>query len=98
MLVCPNCGERNPERFRHCGFCGAKLLTDAPLKEARKLSAEDDLTSQALWRSTRAKALARGGLGEEAAELALAAVKLLGERTRSYCRRTRWRTSPKCSG
>jgi predicted ATPase/class 3 adenylate cyclase len=36
MLACPNCGERNPERFRHCGFCGTKLITDAPAKEARR--------------------------------------------------------------
>src|SRR5215468_2695127 len=25
MLRCPNCGEENPERFRHCGYCGAQL-------------------------------------------------------------------------
>ena len=36
MLVCPNCGEENPKRFRHCGFCGAKLLPDAPLQETRR--------------------------------------------------------------
>ena len=36
MLVCPNCGEENPKRFRLCGFCGAKLLPDAPLQETRR--------------------------------------------------------------
>src|SRR5215469_12362049 len=25
MLRCPNCGEENPERFRHCGYCGTQL-------------------------------------------------------------------------
>src|SRR5215472_651506 len=25
MLRCLNCGEENPERFRHCGYCGAQL-------------------------------------------------------------------------
>jgi class 3 adenylate cyclase/tetratricopeptide (TPR) repeat protein len=25
VLRCPDCGEENPERFRHCGYCGAKL-------------------------------------------------------------------------
>jgi len=43
---------------------------------AEELSAEDDLTSQALWRSVRAKALAQKGLGE-AEELAREAVELL---------------------
>jgi class 3 adenylate cyclase/tetratricopeptide (TPR) repeat protein/type II secretory pathway predicted ATPase ExeA len=44
---------------------------------AAELSAEDDLTSQALWRSVRAKTLARRGLGPEAEELAREAVDLL---------------------
>jgi class 3 adenylate cyclase/tetratricopeptide (TPR) repeat protein len=44
---------------------------------AEELSAEDDLTSQALWRSVRAKALAQKGLGREAEELAREAVELL---------------------
>ena len=44
---------------------------------AEELSADDDLTSQALWRSVRAKALARRGLGREAEELAREAVELL---------------------
>src|SRR6516165_111059 len=25
MLRCPNCGEENPEKFRHCGYCGSQL-------------------------------------------------------------------------
>jgi class 3 adenylate cyclase/tetratricopeptide (TPR) repeat protein len=44
---------------------------------AEELSADDDLTSQALWRSVRAKALARRGLAREAEELAREAVELL---------------------
>ena len=36
MKVCPSCGEENPERFRLCGFCGAKLEPEAA-QEARKL-------------------------------------------------------------
>jgi tetratricopeptide (TPR) repeat protein len=45
---------------------------------AEELSADDDLTSQALWRSVRAKTLARRGLDGEAKELARDAVDLLG--------------------
>ncbi|HXV33385.1 MAG TPA: adenylate/guanylate cyclase domain-containing protein [Gaiellaceae bacterium] len=44
---------------------------------AEELSADDDLTSQALWRSVRGKTLARRGLAGEAEELARAAVGLL---------------------
>src|SRR2546428_9683154 len=36
MLVCPNCSEENPDRFRLCGFCGAKLTPDLPAQEVRK--------------------------------------------------------------
>jgi tetratricopeptide (TPR) repeat protein len=46
-------------------------------RTAEALAAEDDLTSQALWRSVRAKALARRGLGDEAEELAREAVERL---------------------
>jgi tetratricopeptide (TPR) repeat protein len=46
-------------------------------RTAEELSADDDLTSQALWRSVRAKALARRGLGCEAEKLAREAVELL---------------------
>jgi class 3 adenylate cyclase/tetratricopeptide (TPR) repeat protein len=39
VLRCPACGEENPERFRHCGYCGAKLSrpddAEAP-EEVRK--------------------------------------------------------------
>jgi ATP/maltotriose-dependent transcriptional regulator MalT len=44
---------------------------------AEELSAYDDLTSQALWRSVRGKTLARRGLGEDAEALAREAVVLL---------------------
>ena len=36
MIVCPNCGEENPERFRLCGFCGAELAPGARAQEVRK--------------------------------------------------------------
>jgi class 3 adenylate cyclase/tetratricopeptide (TPR) repeat protein len=36
MLRCPSCGEENPERFRHCGFCGAALAQPSPARETRK--------------------------------------------------------------
>jgi class 3 adenylate cyclase/tetratricopeptide (TPR) repeat protein len=36
MLRCPSCGEENPERFRHCGYCGAALASTAPARETRK--------------------------------------------------------------
>jgi class 3 adenylate cyclase/tetratricopeptide (TPR) repeat protein len=29
MATCRSCGEQNPSRFRHCGFCGARLLAPA---------------------------------------------------------------------
>ncbi|HEU0304766.1 MAG TPA: adenylate/guanylate cyclase domain-containing protein, partial [Gaiellaceae bacterium] len=32
VVVCPSCGEENPDRFRLCGFCGAEL-TPAPAKQ-----------------------------------------------------------------
>ncbi len=38
MLVCPNCGEENPQRFRLCGFCGASLRPEETLAgEERKV-------------------------------------------------------------
>jgi class 3 adenylate cyclase/tetratricopeptide (TPR) repeat protein len=37
MRVCPNCGEENPDKFRLCGYCGAKLAPDTPSPAARKL-------------------------------------------------------------
>jgi predicted ATPase/class 3 adenylate cyclase len=30
MLICPGCGEENPEKFRLCGYCGAALAAAAP--------------------------------------------------------------------
>ncbi len=36
MLICPNCGEENPERFRLCGFCGTPLSAPVPVQEVRK--------------------------------------------------------------
>ena len=35
-MLCRNCGEENPERFRLCGFCGTELPT-AVAHEARKV-------------------------------------------------------------
>jgi class 3 adenylate cyclase/tetratricopeptide (TPR) repeat protein len=37
MKLCPSCGEENPERFRLCGYCGAKLDPDEAPQAARKL-------------------------------------------------------------
>ncbi len=48
-------------------------------KVAEKVAAEDDLDSQALWRSIRAPILARAGSLGEAESLARSAVELLGE-------------------
>ncbi len=36
MVRCPSCGEQNPERFRHCGYCGAALGQPSPARETRK--------------------------------------------------------------
>ncbi len=36
MIVCPNCGEENPEKFRLCGFCGTALAPALPPQEVRK--------------------------------------------------------------
>src|SRR5262245_9805115 len=36
MLVCPSCGEENPDRFRLCGFCGTSLQPEAPPQENRR--------------------------------------------------------------
>src|SRR5215211_3091097 len=37
MVVCPNCGEENPVRFRLCGFCGTPLVAELPAQEVRKI-------------------------------------------------------------
>jgi class 3 adenylate cyclase/tetratricopeptide (TPR) repeat protein len=36
MLVCPSCGEENPDRFRLCGFCGTPLTPAAAAREERR--------------------------------------------------------------
>src|SRR6478609_5634201 len=30
MLICPGCGEENPDKFRVCGFCGTALAAVEP--------------------------------------------------------------------
>jgi class 3 adenylate cyclase/tetratricopeptide (TPR) repeat protein len=37
MLRCPNCGEENPEKFRHCGYCGAQLSRPAGTEAAEEV-------------------------------------------------------------
>ena len=38
MAVCPSCGEENPDKFSHCGYCGAALHTErTPSTEERKV-------------------------------------------------------------
>ena len=37
MVVCPVCGEENPEKFRLCGYCGTKLVPEDAPQAARKL-------------------------------------------------------------
>jgi class 3 adenylate cyclase/tetratricopeptide (TPR) repeat protein len=36
MVRCPSCGEENPERFRHCGYCGAGLGQPNAARGTRK--------------------------------------------------------------
>jgi class 3 adenylate cyclase/tetratricopeptide (TPR) repeat protein len=36
LVVCPNCGEENPAKFRLCGFCGTALAPALPPQEVRK--------------------------------------------------------------
>jgi class 3 adenylate cyclase/tetratricopeptide (TPR) repeat protein len=37
-MICPNCGQENPEGFRFCGACGAPLEeASAPAREERKV-------------------------------------------------------------
>ena len=36
VVVCPNCGEENPARFRLCGYCGTALAPSLPPQEVRK--------------------------------------------------------------
>jgi class 3 adenylate cyclase/tetratricopeptide (TPR) repeat protein len=37
MLICPSCGEENPDKFRLCGFCGTPLAAEPPPSEERKV-------------------------------------------------------------
>jgi predicted ATPase/class 3 adenylate cyclase len=37
MAICSACGEENPAKFRHCGFCGAPLVAAGAPQEVRKL-------------------------------------------------------------
>jgi class 3 adenylate cyclase/Flp pilus assembly protein TadD len=37
MVLCSNCGEENPAKFRLCGFCGTPLIAPAPAQEERKV-------------------------------------------------------------
>jgi class 3 adenylate cyclase/tetratricopeptide (TPR) repeat protein len=36
MLLCPDCHQENPERFRLCGYCGAELVRLGAAAEQRK--------------------------------------------------------------
>src|SRR6266550_3574119 len=36
MLICPSCGEENPDRFRLCGYCGTALVAEQPAEKFRK--------------------------------------------------------------
>ena len=36
-MICPNCGQENPEGFRLCGMCGTPLTAAAPAREERKV-------------------------------------------------------------
>jgi class 3 adenylate cyclase/tetratricopeptide (TPR) repeat protein len=36
-IVCPSCGQENPEGFRLCGMCGAALTAEREVREERKV-------------------------------------------------------------
>ena len=36
MLVCPDCGQENPEGIRMCGMCGTSLASEAPEPRAER--------------------------------------------------------------
>jgi class 3 adenylate cyclase/tetratricopeptide (TPR) repeat protein len=36
-IVCPNCGQENPDGFRLCGMCGAPLAAEREVREERKV-------------------------------------------------------------
>src|SRR5215213_1528420 len=37
MVLCPQCNEENPPKFRLCGYCGAPLVPAAPALPAREV-------------------------------------------------------------
>ncbi len=37
MVICPSCGQENPEGFRLCGMCGASLTLAPAAREERKV-------------------------------------------------------------
>jgi class 3 adenylate cyclase/tetratricopeptide (TPR) repeat protein len=37
MVLCPSCGQENPEQYRLCGYCGTPLHTTRPQAEERKI-------------------------------------------------------------
>ena len=37
MVICPSCGQENPEGFRLCGMCGASLTVAPDAREERKV-------------------------------------------------------------
>ena len=67
---------------RRIGLEEALELTDT----AEELSAEDDITSQALWRVVRGEILARQGQTDEALQLATAGLRLLRQTDASVVR------------
>ncbi len=36
-IVCPSCGQENPEGFRLCGMCGVQLAAEREVREERKV-------------------------------------------------------------
>jgi class 3 adenylate cyclase len=34
-VICPTCGQENPEGFRFCGACGSALTGEAPREERK---------------------------------------------------------------
>ncbi|HZW72525.1 MAG TPA: zinc ribbon domain-containing protein, partial [Caldimonas sp.] len=37
MVLCPQCNEENPPKFRLCGYCGAPLAPAAPPQPPREV-------------------------------------------------------------
>ncbi len=44
-MLCPKCGESNPENFRFCGMCGAVLETGKPAASSRPVTPRPEPTS-----------------------------------------------------